>query len=101
MYTEDVILHLACSPCVSSVCVSKTQGTGKPALLGLLVLKALKIELLWPITCNCQLPETQILNLSVISFQLGKEGAVLQWQDLAFPLCQMHFLSISCGFPKV
>jgi len=46
-------------------------------------------------------PESQILNLLVIWFWLGEEGAVLQWQDLAFLLCLMHFPSVSCRFPEV
>lgn len=80
---------------LQSVSWIKRQGTGKPALLGLLVLEALKIELPCPITCNYQLPENSDPESLVISFWLGKEGATLQWQDLAFPLCLMHFPSVS------
>lgn len=64
--------------------LSRPQGTGQPALLGLLLLEALKIELPWHITGNYQLPETQIPNLLVVSFWLAKEGASSgrTWQSL-------------------
>lgn len=55
----------------------------------------------WPITCNYQLPETQILDLLVISLWRGEAGAVSRWQDLPFPLCLVHFPSISRGSPEV
>lgn len=46
-------------------------------------LEALQCELPWPSPCSSQLPETPALNLSVISFWLGRKGgAGLQWQNL-------------------
>lgn len=96
---EFCAVHLL-PACLRSAGGIKLRGTGKPSSLGLLVLEALKVELPWPVTRSYQLPETQILDLLVIPFWLGKEGAAWQWQVLVFSLLPCIFCPSALVSPR-
>lgn len=95
MWDNLVVIHWGCctSLCVlpvnlQSVSWMKPQSTGRAALLGLFVLKALRVELPWPLTCSCQKVP------SIISSWLGKAGPRAGPGIPSFPdTCSEHHCS--------
>lgn len=97
--TEGVTAR-SCSPCdLQSRSQTQCQGTGTSSPRAAF-LEALECELSWPIPCNSQLPETPILNPSVVSFWLGKGRTGLQWQDLDSLFAGWIFWMPAMVFPR-
>lgn len=68
---------------ISSLCLRSSARAVAASSPRAAFLEALQCELPWPSPCSSQLPETPVLNLSVVSFWLGRKGgAGLQWQNL-------------------
>lgn len=80
--TEGITLHVPVPPVISSPCLRSSARALAASSPRAAFLEARQCELPWPSPCSSQLPETPILNLSVVSFWLGKGGAGLQWQNL-------------------
>lgn len=89
------------SPCLRSSARALAASSPRAAFL-----EALQCELSWPSLCSSQLPETPILNPSVVCFWLDKGAAGLQWQDLDSLFAGWIFWvpaisHIKSAFPKV
>lgn len=79
---EGVTLHIPVLPVISSPWLGYSARALAASTARAAFLEALQCELPWPGLCSSQLPQTPILNPSVVSFWLGKGGAWLQWQHL-------------------
>lgn len=105
-WTEGVTLHVPVLPVISSACLRSSARAMAASSPRAAFLEALQCELPWPSVCSSQLPETPVLNPSVVPFWLDKGAAGLQWQDLHSLFAGWIFWvpaisHIKSAFPKV